>query len=415
MAKIQDLTKILGNILQKVDLAKLQRLDNLIPELKDLDELLGHNAETARDQLKNKADALMVSLPNTERDQILNLLPRIDYESLTIASRLLEYNLPPKILLFLHLNDLLVTTSNIPLLRPELSFEITTLLGVNPQIHLVLLSHDSADVASVLASSLVGKDLIDNGQVSIIYESGMGLYLGLDQKQKKDYTADLRKEVLQVIERMTISAASRMNDNKFKEQFYFSASEYSLGIKVHPFARGRSADLDKQAAKELVKVMAMALADLVKEEIAGVENHAYNHFLKLDESLKQVFNNASDERVWDMEKVDEYLNDFRFVHLGERGSIIRPTDATDVPAAKTLYELYGPDALVISASDSNFTLPLMQWTIEQPSGMIACSENAEKSVKDLVEGHGGIEYRPDQIDELLKIIDAFAGVRAISK
>jgi len=137
--------------------------------------------------------------------------------------------------------------------------------------------------------------------------------------------------------------------------------------------------------------------------------------LGLDPSLERIFSRSTDERVWDMEQVNQYLSSLRFVHLGARGSVVRPADLTDVPAAQSIVEVMGKNSTVWSTADNHFALPLLEWTAGLQTGIVACSEQAEAPVREFVEGHGGIEYSAGTPAELLTIIDAYLGLRRLIK
>jgi hypothetical protein len=299
--KKEELLSILQNVSGKVEQSKITRLNTLVPELKELDELLGHNAETALEQLKERADGVLSDLDDADKKLIGELLGRVDGEYLQIATKLVEYGFPPKLLLFIHLDGLVMMPGDIPQVKLDYATHITNFVKNNPSAHLVFVSHDSADVTSILTTSLVGSEAISSGQVSMVYESGLGLYLGTTKKEKKDHTAGLRTEVAQLMERVTLALASTSKSEGFKDKFYFSSTEFSAGIRVHPYARASLGDsLDKDAAMELINCLAIALADLVKEDPKAVHDHAINYFLKKDPTLKTVFSGSSDERVWDI-------------------------------------------------------------------------------------------------------------------
>lgn len=412
MTTRDDLINLIEAVVSRVDVAKIRTLNEIIPKLRNMDELLAHNAETARDQLQHKADAILVSVPNELRDRLLDLLPRTDKDSLQIAIKLLDYNLPNKVIIFLHLEDMLDPGQDIPFVKPGIAHQIKDFLRNDKETHLVIMSHESSDVTTILTTVLCGQDVISEGRVSIIYESGLGLYFGTKEKKKLDYTKGQKVLVMQIIERMSVAAATLTQDPDFHNKFYLSASEYSIGIKVHPFARSSENDLDKEAASTLVHLLAISLSDMVKEDIAATEEYIYNYFLKAEPALKKIFTRSATDRVWDVEIVDEYLADLRFVHLGSRGSIIRPSDITDVPAAETISEHFGKDYGVICAADNKFSLPIMNWAISKKFGLIACSESADQEVKGLVESRGGIEYNAGDIVELLRIIDTYTVLRS---
>jgi len=415
MASLEETKQAILQLASKVDVAKLQRLEQLQAELKTLDELLGHNAETARDQMKTKADTYLGSLPSSMHPAILDVLTRIDVEAAIVGLRLTEYQLPAKVLLCIHIDDFLESKSDIPLLAPGAPATMQKFLDSNDSVHLVVMSHDSADVTAVLTAALTGHDAVERGQVSMVYESGLGLYMGAPTRQKKDYTTSMRSELIHILERMAVVAATRVSDAHFKQRFFFSASEFSIGIRVHPYARTITGNLDKEAAHELIQALAVALSDLVKEDLQAVGNHALNYFLSQDPSLQEIFSPSHDERVWDMEKVDELLKLLRFVHLGARGSLIRPADASDVEAATTLFEAFGRDRMLIVASDNHFTFPLLEWALQQKHGFISCSDQAEKSVRDLVETKGGIQFTHGHIEELLNVVDAYVHFKSVLK
>lgn len=414
--KKEELLTVLQAVSSKVELQKVMRLTQLVPELKELDELLGHNAETALEQLQERTESVLGDLSDAEKQSISKLLGRVDSESLQIAAKLIEYGFPSKLLLFIHLDNLAMTDGDIPQIKSDLVPYFHQFVDNNPDAHIVMLSHDSADVTSILTNTLVGKEAIDRGQVSMVYESGLGLYLGTTNKEKKDHTAGLRAEVSQLMERVALALASTSKSNGFKDKFYFSSTEFSAGIRVHPYARASLGDsLDRDAAMELINCLAIALADLVKEEPKAVHDHAINFFVKNDPSLKTVFSAPADERVWDMEKIDQYLNDISFVHLGVRGSILRPSEITDVQAAETIIDKLGHDWLVVSSANSDASLPLMQWVGEQKFGIISCGEDAETGVKELVMNRGGIECGTDGVAELLRILDGYLGMLTLTK
>ena len=414
--KREELVTILQAVSNKVELQKVMRLTELVPELKALDELLGHNAETALEQLQERAEGVLGDLNDAEKQTISKLLSRVDGESLQIAAKLTEYGFPDKILLFVHLDSLVMTEGDIPQIKSELAPCFHEFMLNNPNAHVVLLSHDGADITSILTNTLVGREAIDRGQVSMVYESGLGLYLGTTNKEKKDHTAGLRAEISQLMERVALALASTSKSNGFKDKFYFSSTEFSAGIRVHPYARASLGDsLDRGAAMELINCLAIALADLVKEEPKAVHDHAINFFVKNDPSLKTVFSAPVDERVWDMEKIDQYLNDISFVHLGARGSIIRPSEITDVQAAETILEKLGRDWFIVSSANSDASIPLMQLVGQQQFGMISCGEDAEVNVKDLVMNRGGIECGLDGVAELLRILDGYLGILMVTK
>lgn len=415
MAIREELKQSILTVTKKVDMAKMQRLNALIGELKSFDELLGHNAETARDQLRQKAEPLLAELPNPVRVVISDLLTRATADSIEVALRMLEYNLPSKALLFMHLDDFLDHDALLPTLHPGIAAKVQGFIEHTKDAHLVILSHDSADVTAVLMAALVGKAAIDDSRVSMVYESGMGVYLGGKVKQKHDYLSSMRTDVLGVIERMAVVSATLINDTGFKSKYYFSATEYSIGIRVHPYARGNSTTIDKEAAHELIKALAAALSDLVKEDIKAVESHIINYFLTKNPDLAKLFSPSNDERVWDMEKIDELLDLFQFVHLGARGSLIRPTDATDVQAAQTIFDVYGAQSIIIASSDTNASVALFEWVLSQSGGFVACSEAASKPVLALVETRGGMVYTPGHIEEVLGIIDAYSSLRPVIK
>lgn len=409
MGSKAELVRAIEQVAEKVDFAKLRRLGELTEELTGLDELLGHNAETARDQLMQRAESYLSSMPPALRHGLEKLLPRITSETLLVALRLLTYGFPVNVTLFMHINDVL-EKSDTPTLFAGASVPFRLFLEENPNIHVVILSHESADVTAILAGGLVGKEPVARGQVSMIYESGMGVYIGSDPKEKKDLTKGMRTEVLHVMERMAIAAASRMHDASFHEKFYFTSTEYSVGIRVHPFARGTNNTLDKEAARELVGCLSVALADLVKEDVKAVEAHIVNYCLNTDASLKVIFEPVVDERVWDVEKVDEYLRLLSLVHLGSRGSLVRPADASDVVAAEAIIGRNNTQSLIVTTGENSFTLPLMQWTRHQESGVVACSESATDQVLQEVESQGGIQYSSGHLEELLQVLDAYVNI-----
>ncbi len=412
MTNREDMKQMLIDAAAKVNLAKLERLTQLIPELDHLDELLGHNAETARDQLKNRADAILSKLPASARPEVVDLLARVNADAVQIGLRMTDFAVPQKVLLFMHIDDFLAGSGDIPVLQPEVPARMQQFLRSNPGAHLAVLSHDTADVTALLTTALAGPAAIDQGQVSMVYESGLGLYLGSSPKQKKDHTAGMRSELTHALERLAVAAATH-GSSHFKDRFYFSATEYSLGIRVHSYARSLSKDLDKEAAHELVKALATALSDMVKEDVRAIESHIINYFLSQDPSLQSVFSPSHDERVWDMERVDQLLQMFRFVHLGARGSLIRPADASDVQAAETIQEMVGKDRMIIVCSDSPFSMPLLEWGIKQQHRFIACSDGAAQKIRDMVETRGGIEYAAGHIEELLDVVDAYLHLKPI--
>ncbi len=415
MGNSNDLKMSVLKLADKLDLSKIKRLQSLIPELKNLDELLGHNAETALEHLQAKAEPQLAEIPSASKNAVMELLMNADADAVEIASRMIEYNLPNTVLLFIHIDDFLDHTSDIPLVSPGASEMVQRFLTSNSSTHLVIISHENADITAILASTLAGTSAIKNGQVSMVYESGMGLYLGSDPKQKKDLLSDDRHELIHLLERMAVVTATKMGDKHFKDNFFFTATEYSIGIRVHPFARGSSDSLDKDAADELVRALAIALSDLVKEDVSAVQSHVVNHFLAKDPSLSQIFAKSNDERVWDMEKVDQLLELFRFVHLGARGSIIRPADASDVQAADVILASTTSKNMIVVAGDSIFSKPLLEWALAEKKGFIACSDAAEKSVNDLVETRGGIVYSAGHISELLDVIGAYSHLKSIIK
>ena len=330
-----------------------------------------------------------------------------------IAGRLLEYNLPNDIIFFCHIDELLVKDTLVPELQPGLSEHFQKFLAQHEHVHIVLFSHESADVCSILAASLVGHEALDRGQVSVVYEAGLGIYQGSPEKVKKDYTEGMRTEVVNILERMAIAAAARFSDSKFKDRFYFASTEFSLGIRVHPFARGLSGSLDKEAALELVGALATSLADIVKEDMQAVQNHIINYFLAADPGLDKIFSKQNDERVWDKERVDTYLDMLRFVHMGARGSAIRPNDTTDTQAAKSVLESLGSHQLVVVSAESASSQALFEWALEQEHRLVACSETADAAIKTLVESRGGIEYTAGKIEELLHILHVYITVQSI--
>ncbi len=426
----EELTKILDSVAKSADFKKIQELGALIPGLSNLDELLAHNAQTALDQVKQKTDSSLGSLSASDRDAITALLARSDQESLEIAQKMLEYNFPANVLLFLHLDHVLQSppevaskkskneTAAVDLalleVNEQVSASLRTILDYNPSLHLVLLSHDAADVATALSIDLVGAAALQRGQASLVYESGLGVYMGPDGK-KKDYSATVKQDISQVMERIAIAGATRVSQPDFRDKFYFCSNEFSVGIRVHPYARSLITNMDKEAAHELLKCLAMALADLVKEDVAAVEQHAMNYLLRNNPSLSGIFSSSADERVWDMERVDQFLQSLEFVHLGKRGSIIRPAEVTDVPAAENIVATLGGQYLVVSNGNASNSLPLLKWTAEQSSGIIACGEDASPEVRKLVESRGGIEYAPGNLQELLHIVDAYATMKTLVK
>jgi hypothetical protein len=413
--KKEELFSAINSISRKVELQKIVRLAELVPNLKELDELLGHNAETALEQLQEQAEGELGDLSDADKIEVRSLLSRVDADSLQIAMKLVEYNFPTNVLLLFHLDRLIMEEGDIPQIKPGLSNIFTSFVKNNPTTHIVFISHDCADVTSILSAALVGSDAINNGQVSMVYESGLGLYLGTAKKEKKDYTAGLRAEISQLMERVALALASTSKSNGFKDKFYFSSTEFSAGIRVHPYARASLGDsLDKDAAMELINCLAIALADLVKEDPKAVHDHAINYFLKKDPNLRTAFNLSSDERVWDMEKIDQYLNDISFVHLGVRGSVIRPSEGTDVQAAQTIIEKIGGEQFIICSADDDLSMPLMQWVSEQQFGLISCSEAAQPNIKSLVEKQGGIELSDLGVVELISIADGYVGISKLT-
>ncbi|MFA6082255.1 MAG: hypothetical protein WC773_02500 [Patescibacteria group bacterium] len=415
MAKKEDIVKLVESLANKADLKKLARLEALVPELKLIDELLGHNAETARDQAKQQAQSLLSNIPDEDKASIINLLPRATAESLTIALQMLNYDFKPQIALIFHIDDLIVTDHDIPQIRTELIPYFTQFIANHPTAHMVFLSHDSADVTTILITALVGGVAIADGRVSIVYESGLGLYLGGDKKEKKDFTEGVRGEITQVMDRVALAASSMSKDQNIRDKFYFSSTEFSCGIRVHPFARGTDNSLDKDAAKMLMLCFATALADLVKEDVEAVQNHATNFFLNADPSLSGIFAAQPDDRLWDMERIDQYLNKISFVHLGSRGSVIRPGEITDIPAVETVLQAIGKDIFVAVCGDNRFSLPIMQWAAKLPSGMVSCSEGADVMIRRLVERTGGIEYASGNIAEIMVILDSYLTIKTLIK
>ena len=103
------------------------------------------------------------------------------------------------------------------------------------------------------------------------------------------------------------------------------------------------------------------------------------------------------------------------MHLGARGSIIRPSEITDVQAAETILEKLGRDWFIVSSANSDASIPLMQLVGQQQFGMISCGEDAEVNVKDLVMNRGGIECGLDGVAELLRILDGYLGILMVTK
>lgn len=412
--KKEELLSILQVVASKVEQRKITQLTRLVPELKELDELLGHNAETALEQLKERADGALSELDESDKKLIGDLLGRVDGECLQIATKLVEYGFPSNLLLFIHLDGLVMNPGDIPQVKSDFATPLSNFVKNNPSAHLVFVSHDSADVTSILTTSLVGSEAVNSGQVSMVYESGLGLYLGTAKKEKKDHTAGLRAEVAQLMERVTLALASTSKSEGFRDKFYFSSTEFSAGIRVHPYARASLGDsLDKDAAMELINCLAIALADLVKEDPKAVHDHIINYFLKKDPALQTVFAGSTDDRVWDMEKIDQYLADVSFIHLGVRGSIIRPAETTDVQAAQTILDKLGGEQLIVLTANSEASLPLMNWVSQQKYGLISCGEDADAGVKTLVESSGGIEFGESGIAELTQILDGHLGISRV--
>ncbi len=411
-----DPVSTINQLLTKIDSEHFQRLGSLIPELTSVNELLGHNAQTAYDQINDQIKSILSALSDDQKTMIIEALPRINSEAVSIAERLSQYRGSNEVLLCLHLDDLCHRDNDLPELNEDQALALRRFLNANPNTHLVLLSHDSADVTGVLAGALVGSTPLSNNQISLVYESGLGLYLASGSgKEKKQYLDQTRGELLTIMERMALIAATKTQDQEFQRRFYFAATEYSIGIRVHPFARSKNTNLDTEAAASLISVLATAMADLVKEDMAAVEDHVINYFLKADSSLEKIFAKRPDERLWDIERVDKLLGMLELIHYGSLGSVIRPAEVTDVPAVQAVCEARGGRYLLVASANSHLTLPLLQWVVGQPESLIACSEQAEPVVKQLVETRGGLEFAADRPSELFAVLDAYLLLRKLKQ
>ncbi|WP_324756484.1 HAD family hydrolase [Haloarcula sp. GH36] len=253
----------------------------------------------------------------------------------------------------------------------------------------------------------LGNDIVSSGSVSIVYESGNGVFTpGHGPDTKRLLYEDLDPAIVGVFDAVRRRVLSEAPEG-FAHRVHLQGNEFNVTLKPN-------AEIGSETAVEVIDEGVGYLCDLIGRVVADETETALDRpaaaartYFGRDPEIRAVF--EDDEAVdVDLDAVPEaFLDVLERIDVGYyEGDAVELVSleldkAAGVEAALDVLDIADPFALVMG--DSKSDLRVMEWVAERDAGIAAAPDHASSGVLAHVRSHDDLVFEAGDATSVLRV------------
>ncbi len=252
----------------------------------------------------------------------------------------------------------------------------------------------------------LGSEIVHSGNVSIVYETGTGVFTPGHGSDTKQLLYENLGEDIQDVFRQVRSRVLSEAPEEVRQGCHLQGNEFNITLKPN-FETGST------RAHEIIEQALVYQIDLVESSVARVidtdpeDKWARAYFAAEDPEIREVLEKMDQQPAVDAEEVPEAFETvferidvaYYEADAAEVGSL-ELSKVVGVKGAFDVLEIEDPFALVMG--DSKSDLRVMRWVHENDSGIGAAPEHASSDVLDHVTSTDELVFDPGDAAEMLR-------------
>ncbi|MBX0322261.1 HAD family hydrolase [Halomicroarcula sp. F13] len=254
----------------------------------------------------------------------------------------------------------------------------------------------------------LGNEVVSSGSLSIVYESGNGVFTPKHGAQTKQLLYErLDDEVVDVFDAVRGRVLSEAPDD-VSHGTHLQGNEFNVTLKPNAEVGSDTAvEIVDEALCYLCGLVGECVAEAVGVDVADPAALARTYFAR-DPEIQAVFDDAGLSTDADLDGAPSALLDlFERIDLGyyegDAAELVS-LELDKSAGVEQAFEVLGiDDPFALVMGDSKSDLRVMEWVAENDAGIAAAPDHASKAVLDHVRAHDDLVYEAGEASSVLNI------------